>query len=396
MNSTRSSKILLFGVPLLVVIVVFFLAYSPTAIDWTLSFSKKDTKPFGSKLLFDLLPELITNNDINTSHSSIRNYFDEEKTENTNLIIINKSFKAENADFNKIYELAENGNHVFIAAQAFPKYLADTLKIGILESLNFNQFKNDSISFNLANRKLQTKLGYWYYKGITNNYFTSYDTTRTTVLGINNSGKTNFIRVKQGNGYLYLNLNPQAFTNYNLLINDNYEYAFKCLSYLPDQRTIWDEHYKIKYKAQSSIGFILDNIPLRIAWYILLAGTLIFLIFESARRQRTVPVIKPHTNSTISFVETVGRLYFSRKNHLDIAKKRFSYLLEFIRTNYFINTSVINYDMYQQLASKSSVPEKSIKDLFELGKSLNNVQNISEEDLEQFNHRIEYFYDKCK
>ena len=81
---------------------------------------------------------------------------------------------------------------------------------------------------------------------------------------------------------------------------------------------------------------------------------------------------------------------------MDIAEKRFSYLLEFIRTRYFINTSVLNNSMYSQLAAKSSVSLKSIIQLFEMGRNLKEVQKISEEDLEQFNRRIEYFYEHCK
>jgi len=398
MSSTRSSKILLFGVPLIVVLVVFALAYSPKPIDWSLSFSKQDNQPFGSKLMYDLLPVLFPNDNIKTSHGAIHQFFQDDVDGNANIIIVNQAFYPEPADIEKLEDLLYEGSNVFISAQDISDDVKEWFDIEYNIKVNFPISPDDSISFNLANRKLQTSLGYWYKKGITNNYFTSYDTLQTTVLGINNSGKTNYIRIKQGLGWLYLNLNPQAFTNYQLLINDNYEYAFKCLSYLPQQETIWDEHYKIKnkHRAKSTLSFILDRLPLRLAWYVLLIGILIFFLFESARRQRAVPMIKPLGNSTISFIETIGRLYFSRKNHLDIAQKRFSYLQEFIRSKYYINTSNLSDELYQQLADKSEIPVRAIKQLFELGNNLSNMQRISEEDLEQFNRRIEYFYEQCK
>jgi len=403
MAHTGSNKILFFGIAFLVLIATFVLAYSPKPIDWSLSFSKTESKPFGSKLLFELLPELFDEDKISTSHSSVNQFFD-DKTDNTNLIIINNTFKPEAPDIEKIEDLLFAGNHVFIAAHNFTKPVKEWFGIECHERFGSTIASGDSLSFNLANRQLRTHLGYWYKKGITNNYFTSYDTIQTTVLGINNSGKTNFIRVKQGKGWLYINLNPQAFTNYNLLSNDNYEYAFKCLSYLPNQSTVWDEHYKVKYlnnngtgySRKSKLSFILERLPLRLAWYVLLIGILIFFFFESARRQRVVPIIKPPSNTTVNFIETIGRLYFSRKNHLDIAKKRFSYLQEFIRSKYYINTSDMNNDLYQQLADKSSIPLRAIKQLFELGDKLETLKSISEEDLEQFNRRIEYFYEQCK
>jgi len=404
MSNTGSNKILLFGVAFIVIIAAITLAYSPKPIDWSLSFSKTETKPFGSKLLFELLPELFDKNQIKTSHSAIHQFFEDSTTRNNNLIILNNTFKPEPADIEKVEELLFNGNHVFIAAHDFSDNVKEWFGIDNYVRYGTNIGITDSLSFNLANRQLRTQLGYWYKNGITNNYFTSYDTLQTTVLGINNSGKTNFIRIKQGKGWLYLNLNPQAFTNYNLLVNDNYEYAFKCLSYLPNQTSVWDEHYKVKYlnsngtgySQKSKLSFILDRLPLRLAWYVLLIGILIFFLFESARRQRTVPILKPPGNSTVNFIETIGRLYFSRKNHLDIARKRFSYLQEFIRSRYYINTSDMTDELYQQLADKSAIPVRAIKQLFELGNNLTNMQRISEEDLEQFNRRIEYFYEQCK
>ncbi|MCU4154826.1 DUF4350 domain-containing protein [Carboxylicivirga sp. A043] len=393
----RSGNITVIGVPLLVVIVALVLAYSPKPIDWSLSYSKQDTQPYGSKLLFDLLPTLITTADIKTSHGPVHEFFD-ETTESSNLVIINKGFYPEPADIEKLEELLFEGHHVFIAAQDFSDNVKDWLNIDYHQSISFNTEFHDSISFNLANRKLQKPLGYWYKKGITNNYFNSYDTLQTSVLGINNSGKTNFIRIKQGEGWLYINLNPQAFTNYQLLKDDNADYAFKCLSYLPDETILWDEHYKIKNKhlPKSQLSFILNRQPLRLAWYVLLIGIVIFFLFESARRQRVIPIVKPHINSTVTFIETIGRLYFSRKNHLDIAQKRFSYLQEYIRSKYYINTSDMNEDLFQQLSEKSSLPIRAIRQLFELGENLKNRQQISEEDLEQFNRRIEFFYDQCR
>ena len=56
----------------------------------------------------------------------------------------------------------------------------------------------------------------------------------------------------------------------------------------------------------------------------------------------------------------------------------------------------MNAGLYQQLSDKSAIPVRAIKQLFELGDNLSNMQRISEEDLEQFNRRIEYFYEQCK
>jgi hypothetical protein len=404
MNDSSSNRILIIATIAIVLLVVFVLAYSPKPIDWSLSFSKQDTKPFGTKMLYELLPAAFDEDVLKTSHGTFTEFFADYETSGTNLIVINNEFEPDDTDISELVHLLDEGNNLFLAVSAISDTIKRLLNIDYQERYGAGDFFIDSVSFNLSNRKLKTHLGYWYKKAITNNYFTSYDTLATTVLGFNNLGKTNFIKVRYGAGDAFINLNPQAFTNYNLLIKDNYEYAFKCLSYLPHQATVWDEHYKYKYLVNSSnssgqpsiFSFILDRTPLRIAWYVLLIGVMIFFLFGSARRQRVVPIIKAPVNSTVTFIETIGRLYFSRKNHLDIAKKRFSYLQEFIRTKYYINTSHMNDELYQQLADKSSIPIRAIRQLFDMGINLNNIQRISEEDLEQFNRRIEFFYEQCQ
>lgn len=404
MKDGASNRIFFLVIIAIVIATAFILSSAPKPIDWTLSFSKQDTKPFGAQLLYDLLPTITEDNEVKAAHSSIANYYDDLSISNTNIIIINNDFNPEPEDAETLLQLVENGNTLFLSANTVCDTFATLLNIESRQKLSNNFPYLDSVSLNLANRKLRTHLGYWYKKKMTDNSFASYDTIQTSVLGINNSGKTNFIRIQRGEGNIYLNLNPIVFTNYHLLEKDNYEYAFKCLSYLPKQTTIWDEHYKYKYIREqvsgggerSILDFILQRRPLKIAWYLLLFGTALFFIFESARRQRVVPISKPLTNSTISFIETIGRLYFSRKNHLDIAQKRFSFLQEFIRSKYYINTSEMNGELYQQLSEKSAIPIRAIKQLFDLGYNLKKVQALSEEDLEQFNRRIEYFYEQCQ
>ncbi len=397
MSKRESNNLLLFGVPLLVMILAFVIAYAPKPIDWTLSYSKKDTKPFGGKLLFDLLPTLMNESEISTIHSELNYFFNDDIPDHQNYIFINNKVVFNEEDQWYADGLLQNGNNVFIAAQHFDENFLDSLNIKIELSSHPQFIQSDSISLNLANRSLKKGFGYWYTKGISNNYFTSYDTLRTTVLGINSKGKTNFIRMKKGEGWLYLHLNPIVFTNYYLLDNDNYTYAFKCLSYLPNAPTIWDEHYKVGMEqTKSPLSYIFDNTPLRVAYYLLWIGALLFLVFESARRQRMIPIVKPPQNSTVSFVETIGRLYFSKKNHLDIAIKKYTYFKEFIRSRYYLNTSLPGEDLYLQVSEKSGIHVRTVIQLFEMGQNLDTIKKLSEADLEQFNRKIEYFYEQCQ
>ncbi len=200
MNGSSSNRILIIGTVVIVLLVVFVLAYSPKPIDWSLSFSKQDSKPFGSKMLYELLPEAFEKDSIKTSHGTFAYFFGNSTTEATNLIVINNEFNPDDADIEKLITLLDHGNNLFLAASTISDTIRSLFKIDYQQRYGAGQFFLDSISFNFSNRKLKTHLGYWYKKAITNNYFTSYDTLSTSVLGFNNLGKTNFVKVRHGNG----------------------------------------------------------------------------------------------------------------------------------------------------------------------------------------------------
>ena len=397
MNNKKHNSYLIFGVTAAFLIYVAVLVLSPKPIDWGLSFSKKDKIPFGNSILFSELGQLFPESEISTSHSAIYNYFDDSIVSKVNVIYITNEFKPNRLDVDRLLSVVNKGSNVFIAAVEFVNLLEDTLGFKLKEEIDFNLLKKDSTTLSLVNTKLKSAWGYTYKKAYHKSYFTKYDTLKTTVLGLGDKAKTNFIKVKYGLGTFFLNTNPLAFTNYNLLVDKNYEYVFKSLSYLPNSAVVWDEHYKVKAVVSSSVfRYILSQKGLRYAWYILLFGLVTYMVFGAKRRQRMIPIVNPPQNTTLTFIETIGRLYFRRRNHLDIAKKKYTYFLEFLRTKYYVNTSGFNEELFHEIAEKCDVPLRSVKQLFEIAQKLEHINSISEEDLEQFNKKIEFFYDKCK
>lgn len=125
-------------------------------------------------------------------------------------------------------------------------------------------------------------------------------------------------------------------------------------------------------------------------------GVLVLFIFGARRRQRSIPVIARPENTSLSFIDTMARLYYSRHDHLDIATKRYTYFLEFLRARYYINTGADESRVISEVARKSGVSERSVAALFKMGNKLERLRQISQEDLEQFNRQIEFFYNNCR
>ncbi|MGN6533049.1 MAG: hypothetical protein ACTHK0_15010, partial [Ginsengibacter sp.] len=193
-------------------------------------------------------------------------------------------------------------------------------------------------------------------------------------------------------------------SNYFLLTNDNYKYFESVTAYLrfSPQYVYWDEYYKYYSSPRnrnnsdnddhfSSLKVIKQNPPLFWAFYITVAGILLYILFNIKRKQRIIPTIKPNTNSTVVFSETVGRLYLQQKNNLNIAEKMITYFYEYLRKKYFINTAVINKEFITSVSGKSGVSRIETEQLFELIMKIQEHENVSDEELMELNLKIENF-----
>ena len=74
-------------------------------------------------------------------------------------------------------------------------------------------------------------------------------------------------------------------------------------------------------------------------------------------------MLPPPENTSLEFVETIGRLYFQQKNHSDLAKKKIIFFKEFLRTSFYIGTSQLNQESAKKVSMRSGIPEDKIKSL---------------------------------
>lgn len=398
-NAFRRKKIFSWATGMAALVLIIAAMFAPQPLDWSYSFSRNAEKPFGNYLLFESLPDLFPGEEIETAWTPPDVFLEDEVPQNSNFIFINGRIDMKEDASLKLLDAAAKGNHVFIATEHLYGKLADTLKVDYKPDVSKggNFFGADSLGFRFTNPELRSSPGHWYPRWMTRYYFEKYDSTRTKVLGYDHKGEVNFIQVKHGDGSFYLHSNPLAFTNYHLLSRNNGEYIFKALSYLPVQTTVWDEYYKPGSRVQEGLfDYVLNHASLRIAWYIIIFGIIVLMVFGTRRKQRPIPIIQKPVNTSLSFVDTVARLYYSRHDHLNIARKRYTYFLEFLRSRYYINTNSGESKMISEVSRKSGVPERSVAALFKMGNKLGRVTQITREDLEQFNRQIEFFYNNCR
>ena len=376
----------------LILILILFLLFSPKEINWSYSFSKDDKIPFGNFVTYKAINEIFDDGILSVDEP-IYNNIEVKYDSAMNYIFINDNFSPDKLDIQTLHEFIKKGNNVFIAAGYFNKSFSDTFNIKT--SLSF--INEDTLQVNFCNPGIKRDQNYKYKKVPFDNYFTSFKDSNTVVLGLNNSEQANFIKIIIGEGNLYLNLVPLAFTNYNILDTLNSDYIFKALSYLPSEyNTYWDEYYKSgKSMIRTPLIYVLSTESLKWAYYISILIILVYIIIEGKRKQRIIPVIKPLSNTTLQFVETIGKLYYQKKDHKNIAAKKINYFLDQLRNNYYIKGKTFNEEEMSLISEKSKVSLTKIRTIFSFIKNIELETKISEDELKNLNYLIESFYNSA-
>jgi hypothetical protein len=118
----------------------------------------------------------------------------------------------------------------------------------------------------------------------------------------------------------------------------------------------------------------------------------LYTVLEMRRRQRMIPVIKKPANDSLDFVQTIGRLYYDRKDHKDLAMKMTAYFLEEVRNRYKLPTVDLDDTFVSSLQMKSGYPAKKLVSLIESMNFIRNEPDISEETVFAYHKQLEDFY----
>jgi len=365
----------------------------------------KDKEPMGAYAAYHYINSLFNygvTDVINKPFSKLRYEINYDKSL---YIIVAKAVFMSKDDLESMMNYVGNGNTLFISAEYIDEKLIDTL--GAKVSFDFSAFfaqseynmeKKDTW-LSLAHEDKAGKQKYGFFFVPFNNKVLSYDTSVTQELGYNESNDPNFIAIDHGQGKFILHIGPAAFSNYFLLTGNNKEYLEKTFSYFKAETSsvYWDNYYRLRRNSGeefSIVNFFKKQPPLYYAFLLTLAALLIFIAFGGKRKQRFVPERIPNNNTTISYTETIGRLYLQKKDNRNIALKMFTYFLEHVRNIYYLNTQTLNNEFSEALSRKSGVPETKVKHLLQLMDDADQSDNISDIRLLELHNLIQEYFKK--
>lgn len=368
------------------------------------TFSRVDRNPFGAYIAYRQLEAMYFRNNINPKNRSFDKIWNEIPDTASLYICITPSIYLNEDEIDAMMNYVSAGNTLFIGAAHID---ADLLRRIDCEE----HFNNLAMMFgldSLRNTRAATtdsNFAYFYYPF--KNYFSYTDTVFTKNIGFNDDGRPDFIMYYHGKGRLLLHCDPRVFSNYFLLKGDNYKFlqqAFSFTNNRPDH-IYWDEYYRRQFARKprtnkeddgggSSLSEIMKHKNLATAFWLLLLLLLLYVLFNIKRRQRIIEKIKPNENTTVTFTETIGRLYLQKKDNKNIAEKMITYFNEHVRNNYYMHSSTVNEDFITTLSRKSGVDRVKVEQLYNSIQQVNSSSRVDDVLLMSLHHQLQQFYKK--
>ena len=394
--------------------------------NWNESYRINDKEPYGGYVIGELLKKDQKKKDFNIIQKrSLHETLDTNKVSpDSKYIFIGGALYLDSADIQSMLSFVRSGHDAFISSEELPSDLTVNLKEFQCYWHGYT-YRSDSIArMNFYHPDLVAKNSYpysfiqkdeiisysWAGFNTSNICENSYEFTKLGYFKTKYDSETvNFVCIPYGSGNFYFHTTPLVFTNYFLLNDRALDYAAKTFSHLKPGNIYWDEfsrnyHYNGDdgngggRESESPLQFLLEQKSMRWAWFTLLFGVvLMYLLFRTKRRQRVIPLLEPNTNTSLEFVQTIGRLYFLQNNHRGLCKQMMRHYLAFVRNKYSLSTLKINEELFSKIASRSKVNIETIRNIFNsFGLIDKTAAEINDKELINFHQSIDSFYKNCK
>jgi hypothetical protein len=396
--------IIAFGVLALIAIVIIGASRKlPRRMDERITLKEKDKIPYGTAAARNLITSLFPNASV-TSDSKSPGYWQDISFNSGKQVVILMSgyFNADEYELKKIIDFVENGNYVFIIARGF--------STDAQTAFNFSYGQdNYSPLYNISEDSLKVKLekpsfasdSLFMFPGTKfESWFETFDTSHAVVLGRNES-QPNFIRMNIGEGSVFIHAAPLAFSNYFILHKNNVHYFEQVLSVIPAdvEKIVWNDYYLDKKVNNSNrrrdpnwLGILFRYPAFKWGFFTALLGILLFVLLNSRRKQRMIPEHTKPRNESLDFVKTMGRLYYDRRDHHNLAKKMGVYFLEHVRSTYKLPTHTLDEQFIEALHFKSGYLRGDLNEIVSFIQYLQDNGSVNEHQLTNFHDQLESFY----
>jgi lipopolysaccharide export system protein LptC len=406
---------------------LFYFTRTDEKYQWYENYNNDYKEPYGGYVIHKMAKTYFEKDTFVEMTKGISSYLKNEKDSltNANYVFIGEALFLDSASKEDLLTFIYQGNNALICCKQIPDeflYMLYDYQCGYnyqgfsyrADSVVFANFFHDSLKtkspYKYSHKRRYGPTHYWW-SYMNDDYLCDYSQTFTK-LGYfkteNDSAFVNFMRVDYGKGHFYFHSTPLMFTNYYMIEESGVDYASGVFSHLPAGKTYWDEYNRMphymKQKQEGMHGlnegplqYLLSFKSMRWAWYILLAMVLVYVLFRAKRKQKPIPMIVPNNNTSLEFVQTMGRLYFLQNDHKNLCRLKMRQFLTFIRNKYHLPTSQVDNQLMQKISLKSQLPYHVVDGIFgQYNLIIKTSMMMEDTELIKFHQSIDNFYKNCK
>ena len=387
---------------LLVGLLIYSSRNSPRTLDERVTLRQADQLPYGTEALKRMLPTIFPAARVHYDRKAPA-YWDSINTDGSGqaVILVSGFFNADTYELHRLVNFVNAGNHVLLITRGFSydasQFFDFTYYVNNFEGLSDES--GDSLRLRLEPPAAAAGTLFVYPGKKFESYFYTVDTAHTRVLGRTANGQPNFIQMKSGKGSLFVHMAPLAFSNYFILHKENHRYVSSVLSYLPPDVTdiLWNEYYLVKpggrkQKEPNWMRVLMRYPAFKWGLFTGIFGILLYVLLGMRRRQQMIPPHGKPRNESLDFVKTLGRLYFDKGDHRNLAIKMGHHFLEYVRTHYKMPTTVLDDTFIQNLHYKSGYGAEELKNIVQMIHDLPKMPAITERQLHRFYGQLQMFY----
>lgn len=392
----KRSRAFIGGV-LIFLLLIFAVEYQlPKQFVWTPSFSSADEQPFGCAL-FDRWLAQSWPQGYTVSDQSLPQLAQEDSTKQRGILVVSEKLVFSKTDIEALFSLARRGNRLMLVGMDYGRLLSDTLNFSSGDSF-YNQLKFKKYTSSAAGRRdtilwadtlgTYPKRIYQAYAHLLAPSLILEDSTDVQVLSqwqcwsnrmpcavtiesmpsVQNTYPVLAFTRRIGRGQVTVASSALLFTNYGILDRDQATYLLRLLSGMKGVPLVRTTGYSKRAAevSQSPFRYMLSKPPLRWALYLTFMGIVLLMLFTAKRRQRVIPVVVSPPNKSVEFVELIGTLFFRKRDHAALVKKRYSYLAEQLRREIRVDVDEVQQDgeTFLRIAQKTGLPYEEVAGLF--------------------------------
>lgn len=409
--SNRSTPLIIISVAILLIGGMYYYAYESKKpkFEWEESgwnrkaYSENYNQPYGTLILHRLLDGFHAGKRMIDIKKDVAAELPSDSTlSGQNYVFVGDAIYLDSLGTKRLLDFVAAGNTALIASKTIPFDLMTFVYFNECEEAPWDDYQSqDDTSAYFSLRTPATPDSSYLYQYTVQNepkpygwqYIPSYYFCQELAqypLGYLNGEMVNFAVFPHGKGRFLLHTNPIAFSNFSLLKTQNRPYLNGVLSHLSEGDIYWDatsripeavgrkrnnrHGYSSPLSDEHPLTYILKQPALAVAWYLLAAMALIWVVFRAKRRQRVIPVLAKNENSSYEFISTIAHLHFRERNYIGLATQSMRHFVAQIREKYGIVAPMEtgsrhirpNDQYFEKLALASTLPEGEARKIFNL------------------------------